>query len=403
MGRWTETASAPLRLLAAGIAPTGDVARVRMTARDWSLLPDMAQRHGLTSVAAEAARLREDAPPRVVERLRAAAVVQRVSALQALAQLLTVLAAFDRENIAVLTLKGPVFSQWLYGDAGFRRPGDLDLLVDPEDRARALAVLQRLGFALPAGMSVKSAAAIYGRLGAWPLARAGAFPIDLHWRTAHARFPAPLSARTLIARSATISIGGRTVRIACATDAALLTLLHGAKHLWSSLEIVASIARLSRRDDLDWSAVRARATRARAWAGCALGLLLASEVLDAPVPATLSREEDAVRRSPLWTDALAMLGRPAADEYSRRLERRMHRASYDSRIDRWRYDVSRLLDPTPLDWHWCRLPDWLCAMYSPVRLARLAANGLRSVAQHAGVLENRMMDAAGIESPGRPT
>jgi hypothetical protein len=252
-------------------------------------------------------------------------------------------------------------------------------------------------------MSVKTASAVFGRLGAWPLSGAGAFPIDLHWRTAHARFPAPLAARALIARSATVSLGGHDVRVPRATDAALLALLHGAKHLWCSLEIVASIARLSMRDDVDWSAVRALAERAHAWPGCALGLLLASEVLDAPVPATVRRDAGAVRRSPLWGDALAMLGHPAADECGRRLERRMHRASYDSRIDRWRYDVSRLVDPTPLDWQWCRLPDSLRALYSPVRLARLAAAGLHRVARHAGVLENRRMAAAGMEPPGRPT
>jgi hypothetical protein len=53
--------------------------------------------------------------------------------------------AFGREGIAVLVLKGPVLARWLY--PGEVRPYvDSDLMVAPENRARAVGVLERLGF-----------------------------------------------------------------------------------------------------------------------------------------------------------------------------------------------------------------------------------------------------------------
>jgi len=56
-----------------------------------------------------------------------------------------VVGAFGREGIEVLVLKGQVLARWLY--PGEARPyGDSDLMVAPDDRARAVSVLERLGF-----------------------------------------------------------------------------------------------------------------------------------------------------------------------------------------------------------------------------------------------------------------
>jgi hypothetical protein len=53
--------------------------------------------------------------------------------------------AFGGEGIETLVLKGPVLAKWLY--PGEVRPYvDTDLMVAPDDRARAVGVLGRLGF-----------------------------------------------------------------------------------------------------------------------------------------------------------------------------------------------------------------------------------------------------------------
>ena len=53
--------------------------------------------------------------------------------------------AFGREGIETLVLKGPVLSRWLY-PGEVRRYVDSDLMVAPGNRARAVGVLERLGF-----------------------------------------------------------------------------------------------------------------------------------------------------------------------------------------------------------------------------------------------------------------
>jgi len=53
--------------------------------------------------------------------------------------------AFGREGIETLVLKGPVLARWLY--PGQVRPYfDSDLMVAPQNRSRAVGVLERLGF-----------------------------------------------------------------------------------------------------------------------------------------------------------------------------------------------------------------------------------------------------------------
>jgi hypothetical protein len=56
-----------------------------------------------------------------------------------------VASAFTGEGIGTLVLKGPVLARWLYPDE-VRSYVDSDLMVAPEDRARAVGVLERLGF-----------------------------------------------------------------------------------------------------------------------------------------------------------------------------------------------------------------------------------------------------------------
>lgn len=77
--------------------------------------------------------------------------------------------AFGREGIETLVLKGPVLAKWLY--PGEVRPYvDSDLMVAPENRARAVSVLERLGFAehlpwMPTPLSLDPGGTAFNRPG----------------------------------------------------------------------------------------------------------------------------------------------------------------------------------------------------------------------------------------------
>ncbi|HTD09987.1 MAG TPA: nucleotidyltransferase family protein [Solirubrobacteraceae bacterium] len=83
--------------------------------------------------------------------------------------------AFAGEGIGTVVLKGPVLARWLY-PGEVRAYGDSDLMVAPDDRARAVSVLERLGFAeycawMPTPLSLDPGGTAFGRRGAM---------VDLH-------------------------------------------------------------------------------------------------------------------------------------------------------------------------------------------------------------------------------
>ena len=345
------------------------------SAAGWSALVETLDRQGLTARMASGLGGIHSVPEATRLAINDAAQRDSVRALQGMAELARLVRALEASAIPVVALKGPAFAQWLYGAPGCRRFGDLDLLVTPDDRVRALAVLESAGFSLPDAMPRRVAEIIYGSLGAWPMQGGGTFPVDLHWRCAHYRFPAPLETREIIEQAGLLHVAGVAIRIPCATHAALLTLLHAAKHLWRPLELVVAIAHLMARDDVDWPEVRRLALRGGGWIGCAAGLILAADLLEARMPHALARESwpAGARRLTAW--ARESMASPAGMFPDRRAERRMHRFALDRWPQRMRYDTSRLIDPTPLEWRWCRLPARLAPLYVPVRLLRL---GLRA-------------------------
>ncbi len=80
-----------------------------------------------------------------------------------------VASAFTGEGIGTVVLKGPVLARWLY--PGEVRPYvDSDLMVAPENRARAVSVLERLGFAehcawMPTPLSLDPGGTAFNRRG----------------------------------------------------------------------------------------------------------------------------------------------------------------------------------------------------------------------------------------------
>jgi hypothetical protein len=80
-----------------------------------------------------------------------------------------VVSAFTGDGIDTVVLKGPVLGRWLY--PGEVRPYvDCDLIVAPENRARAVKVLERLGFAehcpwMPTPLSVDPGGTAFNRPG----------------------------------------------------------------------------------------------------------------------------------------------------------------------------------------------------------------------------------------------
>jgi hypothetical protein len=312
-----------------------------------------------------------DAPAEVRDAIETRARLQRMRALQSVSELATVTSLLRGEGIETVAIKGPMFARWLYGDAGMRRLADLDLVIDPAQRDAALRTLGAAGYALPGRLTPAAAATVFAGTGAWPLFHDTALGIDLHWKLQAVGFGSPLAYGDVVRESVATIVAGSTIRIPAPTHAAALALLHAAKHLWASLELVLAIAHLVRRNDVDWAGVRDVATRAGAWRGAAAGLALSAELFAVEPPLELRQWIRPQDTRPLVDAAVSFLAMPDVAGASLRAEIAAHWAALDGVAARTRYAAWRLLAPTPLEAAWWPLPDRLTPLYAPLRLIRL--------------------------------
>jgi hypothetical protein len=306
--------------------------------------------------------------PREVVQHHAAAALRGVVELAEVAQYL------DAAAIPFVVLKGPTFSAWLYGDASMRRFSDLDLLVEPDRAGDAIRVLCERGFQLP--LPAAAADVIYGYIGALPLKHPSRVPVDLHWELAGRRFPRLLSADDVQRAAVEIRLASRALRVPCPTHTAAMTLAHAAKHLWYALENVLAIAMVVRRDDVDWDEVYHVMREAGCVRAGAAGLRLARELFGGRVPAPFDRHVDSPAVAELCECGRQALSLPPYVFPDRHLDRRIHRMFFDRTLDRVRYDVRRVIEPTVADWGWLPLSPALSRLYSPVRVIRLSTLAL---------------------------
>jgi hypothetical protein len=300
-----------------------------------------------------------------------------VENLSATAELLAIVENLDAAGIAALAVKGPVTGLALYGDAALRPFLDLDLLIAPEDRDRAIERLAARGYQPSVNLDAVGRRRYFQRYIeiTWIHPQTGG-AVDLHWALLNPRYRYCAVLAGCHERAVPLSIGVRQIRTLCAADMLLYSLLHAAKHQWKVLRLLVDAALLiETRDDIDWRAIALAVEKAPGCRGAiAVGLRLAELLFGVPVNDwgarwiasdarvdELAREVFSVLTSP---DVPAGSGPPWPwrQPFYRSLSPR----------DRLRYTYDRLLRPTTLEWMAAPLPGWLGWLYPAIRIARLA-------------------------------
>lgn len=360
---------APVRALIAAGRASLDVApgpSVALTQAERNGLADFALHHGMTAWLPNARSL--VSPP---DHAAADADILRrhlARAAYGIRDLTRAMVAFRRAGIPAVAVRGPAWSSWLYGDPTARQFADLDILIAKHRRTDAVRLLESLGYSLP--LPTVSARLIGRSLAAWPLVM-NRREIDLHWQPAGPRFNAVLTIEDILRDRILIRLGADDVEVPAPTHAAVLALMHAAKHLWHALELPLSIAWLERRSDVDWETVRSITKTGGALRPAAAGLRIAMDLFGVAVPAPFRVDTQIAAVDRLCACAGEALALPPFELPDHRLDRHTHRLSFDRMRDRINYDVRRLLEPTYADLEWARLPSALSPLYSAVRLVRL--------------------------------
>ena len=260
---------------------------------DWNRFLEWAMRHHLTpmlfGVLSEVSTDR--VPTNVFAALKVALEKNRKEARHQVAELVRIDKALRGAGIVSIPFKGPALAYALGSDAGERVAGDLDFFVPPGEADRTLEVLAGLGYGTP-GPEKRLVWQSTGQVQA--IHREHQTLVEPHWAVAHRVFGFKVDYEGLWTRAKSQSLNDHSLCLLCPPDLIILLCLHGSKEHWIRLKWVCDIAAFSAANpELDWNVTLERAGD---W-GCRrmllLGLMLAEDLLSAPLPAGLRREIDA--------------------------------------------------------------------------------------------------------------
>jgi hypothetical protein len=201
-------------------------------------------------------------------------------------ELLRLVRLCQAAGIPVVPLKGPLLGQLAYGDIALRPFDDLDLLIQPHDFPRARQLLLAQGYQAQSPLTPAQLGGYVRKYHDYKLMRPdGRVRLELQWGITERAFHAPLNFDHLWPRLQPAKLAGQVVAQLGLADLLLVLCIHGAKHLWQRLIWVCDIAELLRqRLDLDWDELVRRAMQVGVRRMFYLGVRLAHDLLDAPLP-----------------------------------------------------------------------------------------------------------------------
>lgn len=343
-------------------------------------LVSSATRHGVTPLVVRYLRNRRSGP--LPERYAALldTAVERITKrnLYLTTKLDEIIDTLTSRGIRMLPHKGPVLTQQLYGRTGLREYSDLDILVPNSEVARARELLLEQGFQPYRRYSEKERRAHERSHHHYLLTCSDTgLHVELHWRVSPAVVPTSMSLETVYARSRSVSFSGHEVAFPQTADLLLMLAAHGTNHRWKRLKWLADIAALLETETVNWSTVLDRA-EALGWTRMVVvGVVLAHDLLDSPLPPDVRQ----LRQADGTIDRLVT--RVAANlfdedgESPTDFERLVFKArAQDTLADQLRVAARAIIYPQAFDFESCRVPDslfWLYYLYRPFRLFGKAA------------------------------
>jgi hypothetical protein len=347
---------------------------------DWTYLTAAAAAHGTAPLLYWQLNqhARDAVPAAVLDDLHQQFLANTRRSLLLAGELLGLLKLLETQAIRVIPFKGPTLAAFAYGNLALRQYIDLDLLILPADLPRARQFLASAGYNSGLALTPVQEEAYLASIGQIPLVKNGGVCVtELHTRITPRHFYFPLKLERLWPRLRPLSLGGQDVLALAAEDLLLVLCAHGAKHCWARLGWVCDVAELLRvQPALNWEAVAAEARHLRCVRILLLGLLLAYDLLQAPVPVEMlrqARSAAAVRR------LAAQARRRMFDEDSSRLsglhDALFHLRSRERLEDGLRYALSLALTPTVADW--TQRPAHFSFLYPLLRPVRLAGKYAR--------------------------
>ena len=254
---------------------------------DWEYLLKIAEWHGMLPLLYWhlGIKLQSEVPSTFLSQLRNDFLVNTHHNLSLLSELLTLLEALNECRIAAIPFKGPVLAVLAYNNVALRQIVDLDIWIREPDFPRAKALLLSKGYN-PWMHMTKAEEAIHLRHAhAYTFVRDDGVSVDLHWSVVEKFSPLYVDLSDCWKRLTPMRIEDSTIFTLPLEDLILVSYLQGSRDGWRQLKLVCDFSELVQaHPKINWEHVLAQAGRLGSKRMLSLGLVLAHELLGAPIP-----------------------------------------------------------------------------------------------------------------------
>jgi|GEM_PF-4524480 len=273
---------------------------------------------------------------------------------------------FEKAAIPVLAIKGAAYGAQILSDPIRRGGQDVDLLIQPADEARALALLEGLGYRTVGPVEWKSRT-LSGPED-WP-------PVDLHIHLASQAEVLALRDLRPFERAVTVEIADKHLSTLPPEDAVIYAAYHGLRHAWARLHWAYDLLAALDHPDLDWPAIFARAEGLGCERHLAAGLVFVAEAFDRQLPPALTQRPALLTLArPIAATHLAHLNDPPT-ERGMRASAPLRHLLIELRLHyRWRerWAILRMhLSPAEEDRAAFNLPKEVGWLYLPLKALRI--------------------------------
>ncbi|MDH3603867.1 MAG: nucleotidyltransferase family protein, partial [Candidatus Tectomicrobia bacterium] len=346
---------------------------------DWATIMEQAIAHGTLALLYQNLQNvdADTVPQAVMEQLRTYFHSIAEHNLRLTHELIKLLELFEAHDIQAIPYKGPAVAVALYGNILLRQYSDLDIIVAPERRDQAKALLYARGYELWTEMTDAQHAAHEHETHADTFVHpTSEVAVDLHWTLAQRRFAIALAPDHLWDRLEPVALPGKTVNSIPVAELLLILCVHGAKHGWERLGWLCDIAELIDGDhDLDWDRIMAQARDTNNERILLVGLCLARDLLGATLPHNIQVQIDsqtAVQSlaERLRTRILSETQRPLSLLKQQLLYPQM-RERFMDKLPYFLHLIREALTPNTRDHEHLPLPPWLAFLHYPYRPFRL--------------------------------
>ncbi|MFM8321536.1 MAG: nucleotidyltransferase family protein [Chloroflexota bacterium] len=258
-------------------------------AEQWTAIIEQAQLHGLTSYVAglliplaRAIQL----PEPVLEQLRTTRLKQISQNLLIYHTLHRLLQLFNSAGISVIALKGVHLARFVYQDISLRGMSDIDLLINPEQLARAAEIVEAQGYRASNPYDVALYPQVSHQLPHF--LKQNAPIIELHTSLSDPGMSITEDLPGIWQRAQSATFDGLPAQVLCAEDLLLHSVLHAAhSHSFNlGLRPLLDQAMILKcyRAEINWDVLTDRAAAWNLSKSLYVCLQLAADLLDAPVP-----------------------------------------------------------------------------------------------------------------------